>query len=750
MTLTAVPKDAYEAAAAEELRKEDAAAQGPTFDQMSPLGLRMMAEFNQAEKDRQEHETRWLKALRNYKGRYDSDTMKKIGKRSKAFVKKTRTKVKTVDARMMEILFPSGKDKNWDLDVTPKPSVSPEFKQKVLVGLVQELTTAQQQIAQQNGQDPNQIPQVQPTRSQLEEAVRKATKDACKRMGQTIEDQLAESKYRASAKEVIHSGNLFGTGILKGPLADRKTRTRYVERNGKWGAVEEQYTVPFTGWVPLWNWYPDMSATKIEDCRHITERHRMTRAAMTKLANLPKFNRAKVIEYIKARPDGEVNQKHFDTELRTLGDRSSLNISKTGLYEIFERWGWLTADDLDEAGVKVPPNRKDEMFFGVVWFLPNCEVVKAAIQPVNGASYPYHAYYYDKDETTIFAEGVALVMEDDQDMINAGTRMMLDNAAACAGPQFEIDTTIISPREKYNEVYPFKAWKRDGGEPGRRGINVIEIPSHIEEIAAIVDRFDINADETTSIPRYMNGENVTQGAAGTLGGLSMLMGAVNVVIKDLVVNYDEGITNSYIAGIYRWNMRFNPDPSIKGDFDVIPKGASSLVAKEVRAQALGQYAQTIQPEERPFVNWEKLARMRAEAMELPGIIKSEDEVINEANDPNVQKMNAMNQRMQEAQVAQLEAKAMMDNATAMLRQVDAMAKRVTAAYEAMQAGGVAVQNPRIAPAGDEILRSAGWQDATPQQPIAGIAPEQAMQVGAMPPSAGAGKQAGIETPGIAQ
>lgn len=740
------PTTEFEAAAQEEFRKDAAQQKGPTFDQLATLGVSMLQELAQAERDRQEKEQIWLDDLRQYKGKYDTETLAKIGNRSKAFVRKTRVKVKTVDARMLDLLFPANAEQNWKIDATPKPSVSPEFRKRVVDQLRVALNQAQVEIAKQQGVDPTTVQAVEPNKKQIDEAVRKEVRNSSKRMAQTIADQLSEVKYKAAAKEVIHSGNLFGTGILKGPLADRKTRTRFAERGGKWSAIEESYTVPFVGWVSLWDFYPDMAATKIEDCRYIIQRHRLTMSAMVKLANLPKFAKAAILEYIKARPNGEVQAKHFDEELRALGDRQTLNLAISGLYEIYERWGWLTAEQLQEAGVSVPRGRMNEMFFGVVWFLPNGQVVKAAIQPINGVAYPFHAYYYDKDDTSIFGEGVASIMRDDQDMINAGTRMMLDNAAACAGPQLEIDTTVISTAERYDEFHPFKVWKRNGGDPGRKGVTIIEAPSHVAEIGGIIDRFDINADETTAIPRYMTGENMTAGAGGTMGGLSMLMGAANIVLKDLVVNYDEGITKPFIGGVYRWNMRFNPDPSIKGDYDVTPQGASSLVAKEVRAQALGAYAQTMQPEERPHVKWDKFAKMRADSMDLSDIIKTEEEVEAEMSDPAVQKQNQLNQRAQEAQVAQAEAKAALDQATAAMRSVEAMAKRITSVYEAMQAAGVAVGAPHVAPAGDEILRSAGWQDATPQTPIAGIEPNQPITPPDMAATAGVGKQAGINTP----
>jgi hypothetical protein len=70
--------------------------------------------------------------------------------------------------------------------------------------------------------------------------------------------------------------------------------------------------------------------------------------------------------------------------------------------------------------------------------------------------------------------------------------------------------------------------------------------------------FEQNTDEVTAIPRYMTGENATTGAAGTSRGMSMLMGAANIVIKDLITNWDEGVTRVHPGRLYRWNMQFNP------------------------------------------------------------------------------------------------------------------------------------------------------------------------------------------------
>ncbi|MEO8296340.1 MAG: hypothetical protein ABI574_00890 [Burkholderiales bacterium] len=678
------------------------------------LGARLLGEFAQAEIDRQPTEQRWLKDIRQYRGQYDPEVLDAIGPlRSKAFVRKTRVKVKTVDSRVVDLLFPAGAVKNWEVAPTPKPSLSPEHKAEIAA-----------QLEKATGKKPD--------RNAFDAAVIAMAKESAKAMSATINDQLVEARYKDVSIKAIHSGHLYGTGIVKGPLVERRVRTRFVKQGKKWVTKSESYVVPFLDYVPIWRFYPDMTATELSQCRYVYERHSMTRAEMAELARRKSFNGAVLKAYILAHPDGEVRLRHYDNELRSIGERETTQSAKGGAYEVLERWGWLSGEQLREVGVKVPDDQLHDSFFSNVWLLPNGEVIKAVLQPIDGVTWPYHLYYFDKDETSIFGEGLSAIMRDDQTMINAAIRMMLDNAAITSGAQLEVTLDLLSNSEKVNEVVPWKVWPRNSKSPGQRAINVVELPSRSAELSAMAAMFENNADEVTAIPRYMSGENATTGAAGTSSGLSMLMGAVNIVIKDLITAWDEGVTVSFIRALYHWNMKFNQDDSIKGDYDVQATGTASLVAKEVRARALNEFAAgTANPMDAPYVKRDKLLRQRAEANELSDVVKTEDEVAAEMESDQAKQNMAMQQQIQQLQMQEAQAKVAKLSADAELARgklqemlaniekivAETVGVKVAAAYAALQAGGVATSSPHVAPAGDEILRSAGWKDATPNPTI---------------------------------
>lgn len=758
----------YEAAAEHLMREENARP----YTALQALGSRLVGEFGQAVRDRQSTEERWLQDLRQYKGQYHPDTEAKLANRSRAFVRKTRVKVKTTDSRVADMLFPAGGEKNWEIGPTPEPAISDVHKQAIL----QQLMQMQQQMAQQGqeGQPPQAMPEL--TDEDIRAAVLEAAKQSSKRMAKVIEDQLVEANYKKACLKAIHSGHLYGTGIIKGPLIERRVRTQYKRKGKGWASVSVEYITPFVDFVPLWRFYPDMHAAELENCRYAYELHRMTLADMSELSRRKSFNGECIRRFVAGNPNGSRTLlDQSDSELRRIGMRDTTQAAAGGTYEVLERWGWLSGSDLREAGAEVSEDRMTEAFFSNVWLLPSGEVIKAVLQPINGVTWPYHLYHFDKDETSIFGEGIPSIMRDDQEMLNAGTRMILDNAGITSGPMFEVFPHLLHDQSTATVMAPWKVFLRNSSNMSERAVRAIDVPNKLGDMLTIVNKFELNADETTAIPRYMTGENVNNGAASTMGGMSMLMGAANIVLKDLVSSWDE-VTKSFIKSMHHWNMQFHKDDSIKGDFDAHARGSSSMVAREVRAQQLETFAaQTANPMDAPFVKRDKLLRLRAEVLELSDVVRTDEEL---GADPMAKMQQELAMKAQQLQLAEAEAKvakvnaeteriaaetvrsqaqAALTQAQAALARAQAVDRRIESVFVALQAAGIAVQQPMIAVAGDEILSSAGWSDDTPDPGIAQLAslppapglppadPALAAE-GAMQPDTGAqGMRQGIET-----
>lgn len=575
--------------------------------ELNNLGARLRGKFDKVKNDRVWTEKRWLQDIRQFKGIYDPEEESRFGKnRSRTFTRMTRIKVMSVDARLMDLEFPAGSEDNWSIEATPNPDIDVP-SETIMIAQMQAgrpLTTSEQ--------------------FDLKAA---AAKKAATAMEREIRDQLDEIRYRATLKSVIHSGNLYGTGILKGPLVNRKSKKSWVlDEIGNWAISHQPVLLPYVQFTPVWNVYPDTAATTFADASFVFERNVLPKHFVLGLAERQDFNGEKIRNYLRDHQDGDSTPLFWETELRMLGLNLNGLASGQKRYEVLEYWGAVDYADLEGLGIDATELAVDESseLWANVWILGN-QVIKAELQPIDGVTLPYYAYYYTKDETSIFGEGIPSIIRDDQKGLNAALRALQDNAAICAGPQFEFNTDLADVGDDPRDVYPFKVWLRSGmgAEAQYPALRILPVPSHTGEFLQMMQMFANNIHEAT-IPSYMHGEATSKGSVGrTVGGLSLLMSAAQISLKDQLTSIDDDVIRPFIEAMYHWNMTFNQKPEIYGDFSVNVKGTSSLVAREVRAQNLDQFAaSTLNQFDVQFVDRLELNKQRAAVLELgEGIIK---------------------------------------------------------------------------------------------------------------------------------
>ncbi|WP_420588229.1 portal protein [Bacterioplanoides sp.] len=563
--------------------------------EMEALGLWLRARFDEVKGQRHEVEDCWLQDLRQYKGLYESAEWQKLKeekRRSKLFSRMTRRKVKAYDSRMMEMLFPSGKDRNWSLKSTPEPDV-------VMTPVTQEMITQRQtamfqeqvqQIAQERNQPPEQVAQMlqqggyvpELDSEELRHIAIAVARSACDRMSTTIADQMAELNYKANCKKVLHSGHIFGAGILKAPLAIKHMRPKWAFDGRQWFMEMTEKLMPYIEWVPVWAWYPDPAARCIEDMEFCFQRHVMTRHQVTDLTMRPNFNQELISYYLSEYPDGDAEPMNYEVQLDAQNTSSTSMDSRTDRrYEVLEFWGVLSNEQLRDIGIETDPM---EAFWVQAWVIGH-QVIRFGAAPIEGMDHPYHIYHFEEDESSIWGEGVPAIIRDDQSALNATMRAMMDNMASTVGAQYEVNTDLLHPSERVRDIWPNRVWFRRG-DSRYPALRSVEVNSRIQEFLALKGTFETQIHENT-LPAFMQGQQ-SGGAGRTASGLSMLMGSANLDVKDQITNFDLGITRPVVSGFYKWNMQFNDDPYIKGDFEIIAKGSSSLVAKELRAGQLDQ------------------------------------------------------------------------------------------------------------------------------------------------------------------
>jgi hypothetical protein len=633
------------------------------------LGFRLWSKFTLNQALRWWKEQEWLKCLRQFKGVYDPEIESKLHKkRSKVYPKLTRSKCISVRSRLHEIAFPDI-GKSWSVSPSPEPEVGPEVIQKItefLTAQAQAIYQEQVRQAEQNKQRPPQGPQPI-TEELMDRAIERYAKEACAKMENEIADQLLDTGYEAKTKLALRSGLIFGTGIIKGPMVETTSKVEW-----KVDPITKQFAPsrvevhkPYLEYVRVWDWYPDMTATEHGDSDGDFERHIMTKHDVRRLANRKGFDKEKIYEYLTTNPTGDATFRDWEIQLQTLSTDEG-ELKKGRRYEVLEFWGHVDARDLAEAGVNIPEERQDIEFYANVWLLGK-NVIYADLNPMPADDNPYHLFYFEKDESSIFGQGLPWIMRDSQLTVCAAARMMLDNAAITAGPQIEWNTTIGDPTQDIDDIFPFKVWTREGQnqEANYPALRIYNITSYTAEYATIIKQFIDFSDLETAFPTYMLIEPEKVGNE-TAQGASLRHGTVNITVKDIARQIDI-LQAGIIEGMYNWNMDFNPKEEIKGDYKVQAKGLSSLVAKEVRAQQMQGVNTSLTDQQRTWVKEDEFMKEYWKTVDLPHeILRSEAEhqqYIQDTTDPRVIELQV--QKLA-AEVAKLQAGSL--NMTAMAKE----------------------------------------------------------------------------------
>jgi hypothetical protein len=233
-------------------------------------------------------------------------------------------------------------------------------------------------------------------------------------------------------------------------------------------------------------------------------------------------------------------------------------------------------------------------------------------------------FYYEKDETSLFGEGLARIMRGSQLAVGASARMALDNGSVTSGPQVEVNYSLLVPDTDLNSFYPRKIWFREGRgiEANYPAIRSLQFESHIPELLNMIQTFESFADKETTLPTWMIGQQVNN---ETAQATSSRMSTITISIKDVVKNFDD-FTEKILKDLYEWNMEFNPREDIKGDYSVKARGVSSLVMKEIRMQAINQFTTTLTDQERDYIPEREFLQEKMRVHDLNIKLLTEEEV----------------------------------------------------------------------------------------------------------------------------
>lgn len=614
-----------------------------TYQEMGSLSLVSYIKgiFEAFKTARQPYEAIWTECWNNFLGQYQAETTWKketegAPGRSRIFIKITAVKCHAAHAKIADVMFPGGQ--GVPFDVTAADS-----------GIYRNL----------------QIPP-----EMIEEAVHvwhRRLKEHFKRIGlqQTMKPSILEM-------------TILGTGVLKGPIVElqRYQVPRLRTLNGipvnqfdssidPYEFVDVEEVVPTIDAVPLWEYYVDPNAKSPKDS--IAEIHfqRLLPAQFRKLAYQGGYLPERVFEAAQhARTADPDDKRYIQLGDNYMGEQGV----KDERVSCLEFWGQVPVPMLDEEKVPLPAGlRDDDLLETLVVLGADGVICKAKMNPLGRR--PFYVCPYKERPNCIYGEGVAEAMRDSQKMINSAARLLIDNKALSGNGMVAINDDRINWKKTKNpKIYPGKTWHVKGAFTPKQAIDAIaftDITSGIQELIELFERF---ADEETALPKYTQGEQDSF-LNKTAAGMSMLMGQANLGTKTTITNIDQRWTEPIVEAIQGWIREFEDDPLLKIPVKIKASGTDSLMAKELKLEALFKTMQvTAAPQDAIFVDRPKLMKQIFRLLETDDVMRS-DEMIQQIMQEMTDQANAPTNLREIVDVAKLYPYLMKSERAQILEQV---------------------------------------------------------------------------------
>lgn len=517
-------------------------------------------------------------------GEYDRPKLASIKEYggSEEYARITANKCRVVESWLRDV-FIGQTEKPWSLKPTPKPEFPVEAREQVEQIIAQEVA----QTYMQNGSMPD-PESIRASRARymdaVEERLQEEARISTRRMESRMEDQQAQGNFVSAMGDFLSDLTVYPSAIMKGPIV-RKRKTLQWKSEGADMApnVEDEIVLEWERVDPF-RAFPAAGAEDPQD-GYFIQHHTFSPTDLYEMIGTPGFDeqaiRAVLRENTQGRLHGWLGWMEVHDHDRNEDDAPYSLERKTHGIDVLEYHGPVNGQDLLDWGVEDIEDA-EATYESCVWLIGGW-VIKAQLNYDPLGIRPFYKSSYESMPGEFWGFGVPDVLADVQNIVNAAVRSLVNNMGFASGPQIGVNIDRLAADEDLTEMHPLRIWQLVDGQfanTADKPIQFFQPQSNATELMSVIEKFYQFADDFSLVPRYMAGGSPEGGGGRTASGLSMLMNAANKGLKGVVSGVDVSVIKPMLEKQYAHNMIYDEDPTIKGDAQVVARGAVSLMQME--------------------------------------------------------------------------------------------------------------------------------------------------------------------------
>lgn len=560
------------------------------------ISMKILGDYAAAKQGRLNIEEEWYQGMLAHSGKYDPEVQKELEDKgmSQAFVNLTRSEVSKAVRYIVKVI---GADVPFKIKPTPMPELQ-TLNVDEMNDAVKAALDASGVPAEEQGQILDNFNFKQMTDDITREAWNRAV-----RMGREIKDQLVECHFNRGLFQNIEGWCVLGTMVVQGPFGEPKHHRQWVKqaKDGKWVMdlkrvnpmnVKDAGTLgsirPAVKFIDLHSFYPDPTCKGTHDATFIIIRHVLMPHGMRQLLADPTFFREDIKGLLTQ--GGNWNLDGHEGRMLTATDQQITDMDSRK-YEVLEWHGWISGKDLKDMGEDIPDSLIDSELMAEFWTC-GATLIKASVNNAIPPRLPFFIIPYERVHNRWAGRGIPKQMCDSQKTYNAYERGKIDGMAFSVGPQVAVTQGSLVNGHN-GKVSPLQVWEIESGHSVQDSIVFFQPTSNIPHMneAQRITRENINRE--TSLPDLIAGMSSPDDHKRTVEGMSMQQANAMTYIYGVIGNLDEEGIKPIVEAFYDWNMSWNPNEDIKGDYMVEAGGVIGALSSEVESSRIMQGMQLI-------------------------------------------------------------------------------------------------------------------------------------------------------------
>ena len=374
-----------------------------------------------------------------------------------------------------------------------------------------------------------------------------------------LEFQLKDMGFRGMMGGAVNALCTYGTGVVFGPFEREKEHVTVgltADPSGVQVLGEERfaYRAPYFEHGPTMDVYPDPEAADTQSGLGVYWSSWKQPHEVKAWRGMDGYN-AEAIDYALTQETRSSSAQGSDItkDLRA----NVYRFSADGRIRVLRYFGRVDAEALAAwTGEQLPEGHDEGDTVEAIVIMAGGVVVKADRSPYKHGHRPAWRAVYEEAEHEFWGVGIAENNDPHQRVVNAAFRLYIEGKAFALLKTFSADAAAFEPGEDF-KLFPGKRFKMKRGlTPEERKTallwhDVIDVTQGWENVISMSERF---SDDDTGITKYTQGSDAGH-LNQTATGISMIMNAGSLPMKEVIQNIDEMWIERMIDGLIDWNMQ---------------------------------------------------------------------------------------------------------------------------------------------------------------------------------------------------